>query len=138
MSSLAPARPRGRLFARFHCSRSGHEWERQILDSGAEARWVCATCGKLGDEIPVLTPEQEVVEMSETSETSTPVDETVDAEPNASETAEQPDPDVVSAEASDEESASSRLRPAITIVAVAAVSAIVIGGTVLAFRRRRR
>ena len=99
MSSLAPARPRGRLFSRFHCSRSGHEWERQILDSGAEARWVCTTCGKLGDEIPVITPEQEVVEMSETSETSTPVDETVDAEPNASEAAEQPDPDVVSAEA---------------------------------------
>ncbi len=75
--------------------------------------------------------------MSETSETSTPVDETVDAEPNASETAEQPEPDVVSAEASDEESASSRIRPAIRIVAVAAVSALVIGGTVLAFRRRR-
>lgn len=75
--------------------------------------------------------------MSETTETSTPVDETVDAEPTATETSEQPEPDVVSAEASEEDSASSRLRPAITIVAVAALSAIVIGGTVLAFRRRR-
>ncbi len=75
--------------------------------------------------------------MSETTETSTPVDETVDAEPTAAETAEQAEPDVVSAEASEEESASSRLRPAITIAAVAALSAIVIGGTVLAIRRRR-
>ena len=76
--------------------------------------------------------------MSETTETSTPVEETVDAEPKAAETSEQSEPDVVSAEASEEESASSRLRPTIRIVAVAAVSAIVITGTVLAFRRRRR
>jgi hypothetical protein len=138
VSSLAPARPRGGLFSRFHCSRSGHHWERQILDSGAEARWVCTTCGKLGDEIPVITPEQEVVDMSKASETPIEVEDVVDSEPELESTDAAEGPEVVSAEAADEESSASRVRPVLKIAIVTAASAVVIGGALFALRRRRR
>jgi hypothetical protein len=45
---------------------------------------------------------------------------------------------VVSAETSDEESAESRLRPALKIAVVTVASAVVIGGALFALRRRRR
>ena len=76
--------------------------------------------------------------MSEASETPTQVEDVVDSEPEL----ESPDagdgPEVVSAENSDEESAESRLRPALKIAVVTVASAVVIGGALFALRRRRR
>lgn len=158
MTSLAPARPRIGLLSRLHCSRSGHHWERQILDSGAEARWVCTTCGKLGDEIPVITPDQEVSAMSDAPATPPEADPAAaETEPGAdpAATAAEPEvvekvteegpaePDVVSAAPSDDDDdedddGESGLRIVINPRIVVAVSVIALGAALYVRRRRRR
>jgi hypothetical protein len=141
--TLAPPRPRVGIFSRLQCNRNGHHWERQILDSGAEARWVCTTCGKQGDEIPVITPEQEVGQMSEAPDEPTEAAEAAAAEASAEPVAEEPQPaapddapEVVSAAPDDDLSAAGTGRPKVKIGTAVLVTAAIVGLTVFALRRR--
>jgi hypothetical protein len=92
----------------------------------------------------MITPEQEVVEMSDAPETPVSVDEETvletdpAAEPESAPEATE-EPEVVSAAPADEDDVpASRLRPVAKVATVAVVSAAVIGAGVLAFRRFRR
>jgi hypothetical protein len=92
----------------------------------------------------MITPEQEVVEMSDAPETPVSVDEetVLETDPAAEpesvpETTEEPEV-VSAAPADDDDVPASRLRPVAKVATVAVVSAAVIGAGVLAFRRFRR
>jgi hypothetical protein len=86
----------------------------------------------------VITPEQEVVDMSEASETPTPVEDATESEPELEAPEAADGPEVVSAENPDEESSESRGRPVLKIAVVTVASAVLVGGALFALRRRRR
>ena len=110
---------------------------------------MCTACGRLGDPIPVITADQEVVEVSEESNIAEPAAEDVsaeapdaaDVEPQeavAAEPAAEGAPEVVSAGPSESSAGGILRRKPVLGVAVAGVAVAAAGIAVFALRRRRR
>lgn len=132
MGTDTAARPRAGFLHRLQCARDGHYWERQLSDDGGQARWVCIRCGKQGERVPLVsavTPIDEVVRDVVGEAGPAPV--TSFTEPEWEPAAEP----ITLAAPEPEPSATS---PGPSLVAIAAVSLLVVGGVYLAFRRRRR
>jgi hypothetical protein len=162
------ARPRAGFLHRLQCARDGHYWERQLSDDGGQARWVCIRCGKQGDVVPLVSSmggaDPDAVEhdavaagVPEFHEPDVPEDTgVIELEPERRAEAEPAPDDVrVQPEAPSEPRAAPEPEPepqaewtpppepsatsgAPSLVAVAVVSLIVVGGVYMAFRRRRR
>ena len=150
-------RPRAGFLHRLQCARDGHYWERQLSDDGGQARWVCIRCGKQGDVVPLVSSmaaAEPRLDMHEDTAVLPPepaagepltADEpvAVDREPVA---VEDPAPAGVPSDQPAMEAAGAPepdIEPPVvaagtSLVTVAVVSLVVVGGVYLAFRRRRR
>jgi len=157
-------RPRAGFLHRLQCARDGHYWERQLSDDGGQARWVCIRCGKQGDVVPLVSsmaaaePELDVHEDTLVLAPEPAADERVAADGPVIDTpaprpvavdgkpVEEPGPaDVLSDQPAMEAAPAPErdLEPPVvaagtSLVTVAVVSLVVVGGLYLAFRRRRR
>src|SRR5579862_1829162 len=127
-------RPRAGFLHRLQCARDGHYWERQLSDDGGQARWVCIRCGKQGDVVPLVSsmaaaePELDVHE-----------DTVVLApEPDAAADVPSDQPAMEAAPAPEHDLGPPVVATGTSLVTVAVVSLVVVGGLYLAFRRRRR